>query len=82
MRKVIICMPEYNGGDVLFDFVADIKEQLLDVNFVIVDDNSSHKFKDQIINKYNHRQDINLVFNEKPWSRNVHLKSVTGSHKT
>jgi glycosyltransferase involved in cell wall biosynthesis len=65
MGKVIICMPEYNEGSVLFDFVDEIKAQLLDVNFVIVDDNSSQEFKDQMINKYNNRQDINLVLNEK-----------------
>ena len=65
MEKVIICMPEYNEGAILFDFVDKIKEQLLDVHFVIVDDNSSHEFKVQIINKYNERHDIDLVFNEK-----------------
>jgi glycosyltransferase involved in cell wall biosynthesis len=51
MGKVIICMPEYNEGSVLFDFVDEIKAQLLDVNFVIVDDNSSQEFKDQMINR-------------------------------
>ena len=65
MGKVIICMPEYNEGSVIFDFVDEIKAQLLEVNFVIVDDNSSQEFKDQMINKYNNRQDINLVLNEK-----------------
>jgi glycosyltransferase involved in cell wall biosynthesis len=58
-------MPEYNEGNVLFDFVDEIKEQLLDINFVIVDDNSSQEFKDQLISKYKDRQDINLVLNKK-----------------
>ena len=58
-------MPEFNEGEVLFDFVSEIKAQFEETDIVIVDDNSAQHFKDQLINKYLNCKDIKLIFNDK-----------------
>ncbi len=58
-----ICLPEYNEGEVLFEFVDKLNKEFGNAIMVIVDDHSPEQFQYDVKAKYGNLENFILIFN-------------------
>lgn len=64
MNNLVISMPEYNEGDILFDFVQNLETMFNDAFFIIVDDKSQTKFQIKLKDKFENKKNFYIIWNE------------------